>query len=151
VRESTSNSFSYFTNRSTPEAQPAQPRQAAEPVGPNIESESAPIFERMVSEWLMDPAALESRDGAWATAADAGWAAAEQAVEQKPQRHTESGLPVRERGARLVPGRARTGSAGADAGRDAAAVGDTLSRALAGVRNGRAETSAAHRRIEGDE
>jgi hypothetical protein len=152
VRESTSNSFSYFTNRSTPEAQPSASRPAAEPPRPNIESESAPIFERMVSEWLMDPAALESRDGAWATAADAGWAAAEQAVEQKPQRHTESGLPVRERGARLVPGRARTGSdAGADAGRDAAAVGDTLSRALAGVRNGRAESSAAHHRTEGDE
>jgi len=151
ARESTSNSFSYFTNRSTPEAPPSQSTPAAEPVRPNIEAEAAPIFERMVSEWLMDPAALESRDGAWATAADAGWAAAEQAVEQKPQRHTESGLPVRERGARLVPGRARTGSAGADAGRDAAAVGDTLSRALAGVRNGRAETSAAHRRIEGDE
>ena len=61
----------------------------------------------MVSEWLMDPTTLESRDGAWATAADAGWAAAEKAVEQKPQRHTESGLPIRERGARLVPGHAR--------------------------------------------
>jgi signal transduction histidine kinase len=152
ARESTTNSFSYFTNRSTPEAQPSQPTPAAEPARPNIEAETAPIFERMVSEWLMDPTALESRDGAWATAADAGWAAAEQAVEQKPQRHTESGLPVRERGARLVPGRARTGSdPGADVGRDAAAVGDTLSRALAGVRSGRAESSAAHRRIEGDE
>ncbi|WP_319457482.1 MULTISPECIES: HAMP domain-containing sensor histidine kinase [unclassified Mycobacterium] len=152
ARQSTSNSFSYFTNRSTPEAQPSQSTPAAEPVRPNIEAETAPIFERMVSEWLMDPTALESRDGAWATAADAGWAAAEQAVEQKPQRHTESGLPVRERGARLVPGRARTGSdPGADVGRDAAAVGDMLSRALAGVRSGRAESSAAHRRIEGDE
>jgi hypothetical protein len=152
ARESTTNSFSYFTSRSMPEASPSQSTPAAEPVRPNIEAETAPIFERMVSEWLMDPTALESRDGAWATAADAGWAAAEQAVEQKPQRHTESGLPVRERGARLVPGRARTGSdPGADVGRDAAAVGDTLSRALAGVRSGRAESSAAHRRIEGDE
>jgi hypothetical protein len=97
------------------------------------------------------PTMLESHDGAWATAADAGWAAAANAVEQKPERHTESGLPIRERGARLVPGHARQGSdAGADAGRDPAAVGDMLSRALAGVRNGRAESIAAHRRIEGD-
>ena len=150
--QSTSNSFSYFTKRSTPEAQPSQSTPDAEPASPDIESDSAPIFERMVSEWLMDPTALESRDGAWATAADAGWAAAAEAVEQKPQRHTDSGLPIRDRGARLVPGHARTGSdTGADAGGDPAAVGAMLSRALAGVRSGRAESSAAHRRIEGDE
>jgi hypothetical protein len=107
----------------------------------------------MMSEWLMDPVTLESRNGAWTTtAADAGWAAAASAVEEKPQRHTESGLPIRERGARLVPGHARTApDNGADDRRDPAAVGDMLSRALAGVRSGRAESSAAHRRIEGDE
>jgi signal transduction histidine kinase len=150
-RPSTSNTFAYFTPRSTPEAPPSQPAPA-EPTRPNIEAESAPIFERMVSEWLMDPTALESRDGDWTTAADAGWAAAAQAVEQKPQRHTESGLPIRDRGARLVPGHARNGSdVGSDERRDPAAVSDMLSRALAGVRNGRAESSAAHRRIEGDE
>jgi signal transduction histidine kinase len=158
AHQSTSNPFAYFTTRSMPEEPPSQSTPAAEAAGPNIEaesaqnSESAPIFERMVSEWLMDPTTLESRDGAWATAADAGWAAAAKAVEQEPQRHTESGLPIRERGARLVPGHARSGSdAGADERRDPAAVGDTLSRALAGVRSGRAESSAAHRRIEGDE
>jgi signal transduction histidine kinase len=152
VRQSTSNPFAYFTNRSAPEAPPSPSAPAAEPVELNVEAESSPIFERMVSEWLMDPTALESRNRAWATAADAGWAAAANAVEQKPQRHTESGLPIRERGARLVPGNARTGSdASADVGRDPAAVGDMLSRALAGVRSGRAESRAAHRRIEGDE
>jgi signal transduction histidine kinase len=161
ARQSTANTFAYFTTRSSPEAPPSQstpapssPPQstpAAEPASPNIESESAPIFERMASEWLMDPTTLESRDGAWATAADAGWAAAANAVGQKPQRHTESGLPIRERGARLVPGHASKGSdAGADAGRDPAAIGDMLSRALAGVRNGRAESNGVHRRIEGD-
>lgn len=153
--ESTSNPFAYFTNRPAPEAPPSQSTPAAEPVRPNIEAaslESAPIFERMVSEWLMDPTALESRNRTWATAADAGWAAAAEAAEQKPQRHTESGLPIRERGARLVPGHASTESdAGADERRDPAAVGDMLSRALAGVRSGRAENGAAHRRIEGDE
>ncbi len=149
VRQSTTNAFAYFTTRSTPES-----TSSAEPARPNVEAESsenAPIFERMVSEWLVDPTTLKSHDGAWATAADAGWAAAENAVEQKPQRHTESGLPIRERGARLVPGHARQGSdADAAAGRDPAAVGEMLSRALAGVRSGRAESNGAHRRIEGD-
>jgi signal transduction histidine kinase len=155
ARQSTSNPFAYFTTRSMPEAPPSPSTPTAEPAKPNIEadsSEGAPIFERMMSEWLMDPTMLESRDKPWATAADVGWAAAAKAVEEKPQRHTESGLPIRERGARLVPGGARTGSdAGGDERRDPAAVGDMLSRALAGVRNGRAESNAAHRRIEGDE
>ena len=117
----------------------------------NIESESAPIYERMMSDWLMDSTTRESRDRVWATAADADWAAAAKAVEHKPERHTESGLPIRERGARLVPGRVRGESeAGETMGRDPAGVRDTLSRALAGVRTGRAENAAAHRRIEGD-
>ena len=106
----------------------------------------------MTSEWLMDPTTLESRDGDWATAADAGWAAAAKAVEEKPLRHTESGLPIRERGARLVPDHAGRGSdADPDAGRDPAAIRDMLSRQLAGVRNGRAKSVAAHRRTEGDQ
>lgn len=150
-----SNTFSYFGARSTPEAPEAQeapPSQDVEPEWPRIESEGAPIFERMTSEWLMDPTTLESRDGVWATAADTGWAAAANAAEQKPVRHTESGLPIRERGARLVPGHTRQGSdAGADAGRDPAAIREKLNRQLAGVRNGRAENGAAHRRIEGDQ
>jgi hypothetical protein len=159
AKESISNTFAYFTSRSTPEetssqaaAAPSAP--AAEPVRPDIEAESlenAPIYERMMSEWLMDPTTRESRDGVWATAADAGWAAAAKAVEQKPERHTESGLPIRERGARLAPGHASQGSdTGVDAGRDPAAIRDKLNRQLAGVRSGRAETGAAHRRIEGD-
>lgn len=163
ARQSATNAFAYFTARSTPDAPPPQrtPAKAtppesppaAEPARPNIEAESlesAPIFERMVSEWLMDPTTLESRR-AWATAADAGWAAAAKVDEQKPQRHTESGLPIRERGARLVPGHARSESdASADERRDPAAIRDILSRQLAGVRSGRAENGAAHRRIEGD-
>jgi signal transduction histidine kinase len=149
--QATSNTFAYFNTRPTPEAPASRATPAAEPARPNIESDGAPIYERMVSEWLMDPTTLESRDGVWATAADAGWAAAAKAVEQKPQRHTESGLPIRERGARLVPGQARNGSdADADVGRDPAAVSDMLSRAMAGIRSGRAESTAAHRRIEGD-
>ena len=144
-QDRTSNTFAYFAPRSSTEAPPAQSNEADS-------SEGAPIYERMVSEWLMDPTTSASRDKVWSTAADAGWTAAAQAAEQKPQRHTESGLPIRERGARLVPGHASNGSgAGADERRDPAAVGAMLSRALAGVRSGRTESGAAHRRIEGDE
>jgi signal transduction histidine kinase len=154
------NTFAYFDTGSTPEAAlsqpmpasatPAQSTPAAEPAGPNIDSESAPIFERMASEWLMDPTTRESRDGVWTTAADAGWAAAAKAVEQKPERHTKSGLPIRERGARLVPDRANlASSAGVDVRCDPAAIRDKLSRQVAGVRNGRSESIAAQRRIEG--
>jgi signal transduction histidine kinase len=177
AHEPASNTFAYFATRSTPEAPlsqatpalstppqatpalstPPQSTPAAEPArpniesGPNVESEGAPIFERMASEWLMDPTTRESRDGVWATAADAGWAAAAWAVEQKPERHTESGLPIRKRGARLVPDHAKLASdAGADVGCDPAAIRDKLSRQVAGVRNGRAENVAAQRRIEGD-
>ncbi|MGV0810557.1 ATP-binding protein [Mycolicibacterium boenickei] len=148
------NPLSYFTTASAAPAAPEDPAPATpstEAMRLDIESESAPIFERMASEWLMDPTAPESRSRVWASSADASWAAAAKAVEQEPKRHTASGLPIRERGARLVPDEARSGShARADGGNDPAAIRDILSRQLAGVRKGRAETDAAHSRIEGD-
>jgi signal transduction histidine kinase len=160
--ESASNTFAYFAPRLTPEAPhspsapalaiPPQSTPAAEPVRPHIESEGAPIFERMASEWLIDSTMRESREGIWATAADPGWAAAAKAVEQIPERHTKSGLPIRQRGARLVPGDAMLASnSSAGVGSDPAAIRDKLSRQMAGVRNGRAESVTADRRIEGDQ
>ncbi|WKG03502.1 sensor histidine kinase KdpD [Mycolicibacterium sp. HK-90] len=160
-RRQRGNPLSYFTTSTTAPAEPAPsapeppsapaPAPATEGMRLDIESESAPIFERMASEWLMDPTAPESRSRVWASSADASWAAAAKAVEQEPKRHTASGLPIRERGARLVPDEARSEShARADAANDPAAIRDILSRQLAGVRRGRAETDAAHRRIEGD-
>jgi signal transduction histidine kinase len=158
AHQSGSNTFAYFATQSMPEAampeaphSPAMPAvagspqstQAVEPALPNIEPKGAPIFERMVSEWLMDKTTSESRDGMWVTAADAGWAAAAKAVEQKPERHTNSGLPIRERGARLVPHQANV-AANAGVGCDPAAIRDKLSRQVAGVRNGRTENVAAH-------
>jgi signal transduction histidine kinase len=155
VHQSASNTFDYFTTQSTPEAphllatpavaSPPQSTPATEPARPNIETKGAPIFERMVSEWLMDKTTHGSRDEIWVTAADAGWAAAEKAVEQKPERHTNSGLPIRERGARLVPHHANLATnARVGGGCDPAAIRDKLSRQVAGVRNGRAENVAAH-------
>ncbi|CRZ17317.1 ATP-binding protein [Mycolicibacterium neworleansense] len=157
-RQQRGNPLSYFTsgNAGSGAAEPAtpEPAPARESSWVDIETESlesAPIFERMASEWLMDPTAPESRNRVWSSAADAGWAAAAKAVEQEPKRHTASGLPIRERGARLVPDEARSETqARADGGNDPAAIRDVLSRQLAGVRRGRAETDAAHSRIEGD-
>jgi signal transduction histidine kinase len=162
AHQSASDAFTYFATRPTPEGplSPATPglstppgsTPATEPARPKVEPESTPIFERMASEWLIDPTTREAHDGVWATAADAGWAAAATAAEQKPERHTVSGLPIRERGARLVPDPAEWASdTGADVGCDPAAIRDKLSRQVAGVRNGRSESVAAHRRIEGDQ
>lgn len=144
------NPLSYFTATSTSAASTSATAKPAQPTPAEIEAESAPIFERMASEWLMDPTTPESRNRIWASPADAGWAAAAQAVEQEPKRHTASGLPIRERGARLVPDEARSDSPTRSDNTDPAAIRDILSRQLAGVRRGRAETDAGHRQIEGD-
>jgi hypothetical protein len=92
----------------------------------------------MMSEWMMDRTTREVPAGKWSSAADDDWAVVEEAVERQPERHTESGLPIRERGARLVPGQAK-GRSDDDIGPDPVAVRSMLSRALAGVRSGRAE------------
>jgi signal transduction histidine kinase len=125
-----------------PDAESAWPRIE------NIKSDGAPIFERMTSEWMMEPTTRESPDAVRTTDTDAAWSAAAKAVEQKPLRHTESGLPIRDRGARLMPEQASS-VPDVDAGPDPAAVRDILSRQLAGVRRGRAEGDEGQR-IEGD-
>ncbi|ORX14112.1 histidine kinase [Mycobacterium xenopi] len=65
------------------------------------------IYQRMLSEWLVDPHDLaRSADLDWKSVWDHGWSAAAE-VENVPIRsHTAHGLPVREPGARLVPGTA---------------------------------------------
>ena len=68
------------------------------------------IFQRMVSEWLVDPSDLMEPFQSWESVWDSGWAAASQAEEAPVGRHTEQGLPVREPGARLVPGSAESPS-----------------------------------------
>ncbi len=65
------------------------------------------IYQRMLSEWLVDPTELaKSSDLNWESVWDHGWSAAEAAEEAPVQTHTEHGLPVRDPGARLVPGAA---------------------------------------------
>jgi signal transduction histidine kinase len=68
------------------------------------------IFQRMVSEWLVDPSDLMEPFQSWESVWDSGWVAAAQAEEAPVGRHTEQGLPVREPGARLVPGSAESPS-----------------------------------------
>jgi signal transduction histidine kinase len=122
---------------------PAQPEPQAEPEPlPRQPEPSATagsddaIYQRMLSEWLVDPSDLaNSADLNWESVWDSGWSAAEAAEEAPVQQHTEEGLPVREPGARLVPGAAE--SAGSEAGhhpgtgahRDAAADDEVASAA----------------------
>jgi signal transduction histidine kinase len=63
------------------------------------------IYQRMLSEWLVDPTDLaRSSDLSWESVWDHGWSAAEAAEDAPVESHTEYGLPVRDPGARLVPG-----------------------------------------------
>lgn len=131
-----------------------------EPAWPKVESDDGPIYARMTSEWT-DPrmrvptdtksTAPKSTETKRSSATPADWAAAAEAADREPGRHTKSGLPIRERGARLIPDHpAEGGVPVADVANDPAAVRDVLSRQLAGVRRGRAQSDAAHRRGEGD-
>lgn len=65
------------------------------------------IYQRMLSEWLVDPTDIaKSSDLNWESVWDHGWTAAEAAEDAPVESHTEHGLPVRDPGARLVPGAA---------------------------------------------
>ncbi len=82
-------------------------------VSPDIEAEELSstagsddaIYQKMLSEWLVDPTDLaNSSDLNWESVWDHGWTAAEAAEDAPVTSHTEHGLPVRDPGARLVPG-----------------------------------------------
>jgi signal transduction histidine kinase len=108
------------TNGVNPPVAPPEPPPPAEPV----QAEAAPmpepaapsstagsddaIFQKMLSEWLIDdPTELaQSTDLDWKTVWDNGWEAAAAAEDTPVAQHTEHGLPMREPGARLVPGAA---------------------------------------------
>ena len=97
-----------------PEPQP-EPELEPQPQLSATSGSDDAIYQRMLSEWLVDPTDLaNSTDLNWESVWDSGWSAAEAADEAPVEQHTEEGLPVREPGARLVPGAAE--SAGSDAG-----------------------------------
>jgi signal transduction histidine kinase len=63
------------------------------------------IYQSMLSEWLIDPTQLaNSEDLNWDSVWDHGWSAAAAAEDAPVLQHTEEGLPLRQPGARLVPG-----------------------------------------------
>jgi hypothetical protein len=90
-------------NEAEPAAQPAQKA-----------STGGSIFDTMLSEWLIDdPFKLaKSSDLDWQTVWDNGWSAAAAAEETPVEERTEEGLPMRQPGARLVPGAAANGENG---------------------------------------
>ena len=115
--------------------QPAVPEPAAEHAA--IAGSDDAIYQKMLSEWLIDdPIELaNSSDLDWKTVWDQGWSAAAAAAEAPVEQHTEHGLPVREPGARLVPGAADAlperghgddGDNGRNRNGDADATGDTV-------------------------
>ncbi|QCB49629.1 HAMP domain-containing protein [Rhodococcus sp. PAMC28707] len=75
--------------------------------GSDVRPPASPIFAGMVSEWLIDP--TDDKTGAtngsiWTTEADEGWVAAHASTDRPSSKMADSGLPIRDRGARLVPG-----------------------------------------------
>ncbi|MFJ4652748.1 ATP-binding protein [Nocardia sp. NPDC088792] len=124
----------------TAEPAPAEPQRSAptqtglRPVG----EAPTPIFQRMVSEWLVEPAAAEQPDDEWTSSSDAGWAAAEEAANPSNSGRTQGGLPIRRPGAQLVPGAVAQEEEG-DA-RNPDEIRSSLTRHLSGVRSGRADS-----------
>jgi signal transduction histidine kinase len=119
-----SNAFSFFGSRrraAQAHQQPSAPEPADQPDVQELDdgwpadlgapSDEPPetdlIYQRMLSEWLVDPHELaQSPDLDWKTVWDRGWSVAAEAENVPVQAHTDHGLPVREPGARLVPGAA---------------------------------------------
>jgi signal transduction histidine kinase len=88
-------------------AEPPHPdpaRDAVHEPSPTAGADDA-IYQKMLSEWLVDPTDLgNSEDLNWQSVWDHGWSAAAAADDAPVLEHTEEGLPLREPGARLVPG-----------------------------------------------
>ncbi|MGG7101264.1 ATP-binding protein [Rhodococcus sp. 24CO] len=103
------NTAAFFSSRARDGFPPRTGARATEPSDTPVSAPPAasPIYARMVSEWLVDPTAGTSSatgEVAWTTEADQGWLAARASFELPVTRIADSGLPIRDRGARLVPG-----------------------------------------------
>lgn len=96
---------SFFSVRPQPPAppEPEQPRAGHA----TLDDDDDAIYQKMLSEWLVDPHELsQSSDLNWKSVWDNGWSAAEAAETAPVRDRTPEGLPVRQPGARLVPGHA---------------------------------------------
>jgi len=86
------------------QAQPEPTRHAVHEPSATAGADDA-IYQKMLSEWLVDPTEIaNSEDLNWQSVWDHGWSVAAAAQDAPVLAHTEEGLPVREPGARLVPG-----------------------------------------------
>ncbi len=104
-RDQASSSNGAHTDQAEPEAEES-PGVLEEEISPTAGADDA-IYQKMLSEWLVDPSELaNSTDLNWESVWDHGWSAAEAAEDAPVASHTEHGLPVRDPGARLVPGTA---------------------------------------------
>jgi signal transduction histidine kinase len=94
----------------TEHAQPESARHAVDEPSSTAGADDA-IYQKMLSEWLVDPTEMaKSEDLNWESVWDHGWSVAAAAEEAPVTQHTEEGLPVREPGARLVPGAVDSGA-----------------------------------------
>jgi signal transduction histidine kinase len=113
-----------FTRGQAPKPEPepvaqAEPQEVDEtwpaeaPTASSEPPESDLIYQRMLSEFLVDPHDLgRSTDLDWKSVWDHGWSAAAEVENVPVQTHTDHGLPVRDPGARLVPGGASSAQNG---------------------------------------
>jgi signal transduction histidine kinase len=112
---------------------PEHARHASHEPSPTAGADDA-IYQKMLSEWLVDPTDLaKSDDLNWESVWDHGWSAAAAAQDAPVLEHTEEGLPVRVPGVRLVPGAVDSGDPDGP------------------VRGGRHYNGGAHRSDDGDD
>jgi signal transduction histidine kinase len=122
--------------RREPGAATLAPPRSATDLRPVTAEGPTPIYQRMVSEWLVEPSS-SGPASAWSSPADEGWAAAADAGNPTSSGRTSGGLPIRQPGAQLVPGGlAPDDDSGA---RSPEEIRSNLARHLSGVRSGRAD------------
>ena len=99
----------------------------------SMDEDETPIFRSLRSNWL----STDSGERPWAnTEVDAGWDAADRVEATPPTRRTETGLPMRRPGNRLIPGGLST-PAPVQTVRDPEAIRARLAAHAAGVSRGR--------------
>ncbi len=102
-----------------------------------------PIFEELqASGWFTAGLVAGAGDGAWHSAADAGWQAADRAAAPAVSGTTDRGLPQRVPQAQLVPGGIDTAAARPQPRRDPAQVSAVMAAYARGVSTSRAQQQA---------
>lgn len=99
------------------------------------------IYQKMLNELMVDPHTIAIPQD-WKSVWDNGWETAADVDNVPVQDHTEHGLPVRDPGARLVPGAAEPKAAPSLPQRDPDAVRSSFSNHFGGVRAARSDLQA---------